>query len=298
MFWEILDMKLKNKSFIKSILALLIFFSFAVYITYPLLFHFGDYITGYGDELFIAWVQNWVIHSLSTNITSIFDGNIYYPYHNSLAYSDTFIVTGILSIIPRFFINQPVVPVNFTLFSSFVLLGWCSYLLSYKLTKDFLASLLSGTLVVFSPAVLDKIVHIQMLAIYWFYFAALFMILFLEARKTRYLMLAVLMFLLQAYNSIMPSYFIAIALTIITINFFLQKKKQAKQLITKKNIGIVILTFIALIPLLIPYYQVSKEFHYVRDIRDAIHFALQPEDFWFPNHANETRTTAYKTFPY
>ena len=36
-----------------------------------------------------------------------------------------------------------------------------------------------------------------------------------------------------------------------------------------------------IIPITIPYYQVSKEFNYKRDIRETVHFALQPEDLLY-----------------
>src|SRR6185295_13901623 len=54
--------------------------------------------------------------------------------------------------------------------------------------------------------------------------------------------------------------------------------KEALSFINKRNTTLLLLAIIVIIPITIPYFSVSKEFSYVRDIRDTIHFALQPED--------------------
>src|SRR3990172_8998058 len=136
--------------------AFLIFLVSAIYITYPLIFHLSEYVTGYGDEFLIAFIQNHVINSISTSPLNLFSGNIFYPYQNSMVYSDIFLTSSLLSAIPVYLFKEPITAVNFTLISSLVLLGFSVFLLSYSLTKNFLASLLSGLLVVFSPAVIDK----------------------------------------------------------------------------------------------------------------------------------------------
>ncbi|MCL4418163.1 MAG: hypothetical protein M1365_16000, partial [Actinobacteria bacterium] len=77
----------------KNILFLLIFFLSACFITYPLIFNLGSLSTGYGDELLIAWNHNWNIYIFSKNLLNIFNifqANIYFPYQNSLAFSDTY----------------------------------------------------------------------------------------------------------------------------------------------------------------------------------------------------------------
>jgi len=137
-------MKLEKDNIILGLTAFFIFFLLVIYITYPLIFNMGSMATGLGDELVIAWIQNWVIHSLSANPFALFEANLYFPYHNTLAYSDLFLTSSILSIIPLKLIGEPIAVVNFTLISSLVLLGFSVYLLSFYLTKNFLASLLSS----------------------------------------------------------------------------------------------------------------------------------------------------------
>lgn len=267
---------------IKYITAFIIFLIASIYITFPLIFHLGDMTVGLGDELVITWIQNWVIHVImSGNITTLFDANIYFPYHNTLAYSDLFITSSIFSIIPLQLIDEPIGTFNFTLISSLALLGFSIFLFSYYFTKDFLVSLFSGIMVIFSPAVLDKSTHLQILAVQWVPLSILFFLLFIKTSKSRFLLISLIFFLLQTYNSFLPGYFIIFSNIIILIYNFIFDKKKTVKIITLKNILFLLIGFSLLIPIIIPYYQVSKEFNYTRDIRDTIHFALQPEDLLY-----------------
>ncbi len=263
------------------LISFFIYSALAIYITYPLIFHMDDMATELVDQLLIAWIHNWVIHSLSTNPLSLFDANIYYPFHNTLAYSDLFITSSLLAFIPLKFIGQPITANNFTLISSLIFLGFSLFLLTFYLTRDYFASLLSGILVILSPAVLSNYIHIQMLAIQWVPLSILFFLIFIKLKKSKYLALSLFFFILQAYNSFLPGYFIAFSFIIIFTYNFLHNKKKTRELITKKNFLIIFITFILIIPITIPYYSVSKEFNYVRDIRESIHNALQPEDLLY-----------------
>ncbi len=270
-----------KKEILLDFTAFFIFFLLGVIITFPLLFHLGDIATGIGDELVIAWTQNWVIHSLLTNPFSLFQANVYFPYQNTLAYSDLHVTSSVLALIPFMLIGQPISVINFTLFSSLILLGFSLYLLSFYLTKNFGASLFTGVLVIFSPAVLDKTIHLQILAIQWVPLAILFFFIFLDKKKSRYFVISLLFFLLQTYNSFMPGYFILFSYAIIFFYRWFYERKQIIKIITKKNVLLLISFFLLLLPIVLPYYNISKEFNYTRDIRDAVHFALQPEDLFY-----------------
>src|SRR5258706_712838 len=269
-----------NKNFLRTTLSFCIFLFLGIYITYPLIFHIGEYSN---SEIVITWIQNWVVHSIFTNPLGLFDTNVYYPFHNTLAYSDTFLSSSILVLPIYFLIREPLVLSNTTFITSLILLGFSIYILSYYITKNFWISILSGILINFSPYVLDKRIHIQILAVEGVPFAIFFFLKFLDSSKYKYLVLSLIFFLLQTYNSFMPGYFILFSYIIIYFFYFHFKNNLAKKMISKKNILTIVISFLLPIPIIIPYLQVSKEFAYVRDIRETIHFALQPEDLYVPN---------------
>src|SRR3989344_8217099 len=256
-----------------------LFFISASYITYPLIFHMGDYVSGFGDELIIAWIQNWVIHALTTNPLHLFQAPIYFPYQNTLAYSDAFITSSILSIIPIFIWKEPIVAQNFTFFSSIVLLGFSTFILTFYITKNYLSSILSGLLVQYSPAVLDKYVHTQILSIFWVPLSILIFSHYLKTGKFRFYCIFLLFFFLQTINSFLPGYFILFSVIILAA----VNSGSIIKFINKKVITSTLITFAFILPLALPYYSVSNQFKYTRDIRDTIHFALQPEDLFYTN---------------
>lgn len=257
-----------KKRILLAILSFFLFFVATIYITFPLIFHLKDFANG---EYVIAWILNWNIHSiLSGNILHIFQANIYYPFHNSLAFSVFLFPSSVISLIPFLFLHEPMVPSNITFFSSLIFLGFFTYILTYYITGNFFASLLSGFLIIFSPATLDKRVHLQILSIEWIPLSVLFFLHFCKTGKFQFFLLCLLFFVIQTYNDFMAGYFLVFCFVILACirATFLQWK----------NLFALLITFLVVLPICIPYYQVSKEFHYARDLRESIHFALQPED--------------------
>jgi len=284
---------MRKNNLLLIIFSAIIFLIFSLYITFPLIEHMGNWSTGTGDELVIAWIQNWVIHTFTTNPFSLFEANLYFPYHNTLAYTELFLPSSLLSIISLKVFAQPIAVVNFTLISSLFMLGFFTFLLSFYITEDFLPSLFSGMLIIFSPAVLDKKVHLQILALEWIPLSILCFLHFIKTNKTLFLILSFLFFVLQTYNSFLPGYFLVFFFLIYLIYIFFYDKRKLKQII-KKILLAFLISIALLLPIVIPYYKVSYEFHAVRDVRDAIHFALQPEDFIYPNEHTKLAPTLLK----
>jgi len=273
----------KYSTFFTLVGTFLLFSLLAISITYPLIFHLADLVTGYGDELVIASIQNWVIHALMTNPLQLFNANILYPYSNTGALSDIFLPSSILAIPILKLVGQPIATFNFTFISSLALLGFSLYLLSYYLRKDYLASLLCGVIVIFSPAVLDKKIHLQILSLGWIPLSIVFFLIFMKSKQTRYFLLSCFFFVCQTANSFLPGYFLLVFYSIYVIFQWFYDKKSLAIFFVKKNVAIILITFGLIVPLAIPYFQMSHQFHAVRDIRETIHFALQPEDLLYGN---------------
>ncbi len=288
---------LLKRPFFKHWFAAVVFILAGIYITFPLILHLTNFVSGKGDELLLTWILNWNIHSFFNSPLSIFNANIFYPYSNTLAFSDTLFTSSFLAIIPLKSLVEPLVAFNFTLIFSLILLGISVYLLTYHLTKNFLASVISGLLVIFSPPILNETPHLQVIAIYFVPLSILFFLKFLEENKTKYFAITMGLLVLQTYNSFLPGYFIVFSLITIYIFYLFEKRKEAIGLITKKNLLAVFLSLIIIAPIGLPYFKISKEFHYVRDIRDTIHFALQPEDLLYPHPLTRLNPVLMKLFP-
>lgn len=259
----------------------LLFFLLGIFITYPLIFHLGDLSTGMGDELLIAWINKWVIHILSSHPTLLFQAPSFYPYQHALAFSETFVTSSILFALPALFIKEPIAFVNVDLIGSLVLLGFSCYLLTQYFVKNRLLAVLAGTMVMFSPVVLDKYVHLQVLLIFFVPLSYLLFFYFLRTKKAKFFIAVLICFILQTYNSFLPGYFILFGLAIQLLFYILEKRRKSKWLLNKKYFILGIIALALVIPFTLPYYSVSQTFNYKRDIREAIHLSIQPEDLLY-----------------
>src|SRR3972149_8901942 len=196
-------MKLKS-----LILPFIYFLIFTIIITYPLVFNLGNLIIGFGDELLISWIMNWNIHSLFNDPLNIFNANIFYPYRGTLSFSETFFTSSLIALLPYIVIGEASVFYNFNLIFSLTTLGFFTYIFTRHLSKNGIASIISGTLVAFSPFTLGRITHLQVVSIQLIPLSLLFFILYAEKGRYKYLLLSSLFFIIQTANSFLPGYFL------------------------------------------------------------------------------------------
>lgn len=278
-----------------AFLVFLLFLLLTCIVTYPLIFHLSTYVFGKGDELLISWILNWNIHALLHNPLHIFGANIFYPYQQTLSFSEPFFTSSLLAFIPVLIWKEPLLAFNINVILSLTLLGFAAYCLSYYLSKKNTFSILSGILVAFSPFTLGRVFQFQVISIQWIPFGIISLFHFLKTKKTRYFALACLFFLLQMANSFLTGYFVVLCYLVILGFFLLSKKLSLLKIINAKIIFIVIITGVITILLGYPYFKTSNTFHYVRDIRDTIHFANRPEYTFYPNNRTRLAPVLLKT---
>src|SRR5580765_564614 len=79
----------------RIIWAIAFFTLVAIANSFPLILHPGTSIGQHGDAYFSVWRLAWVAHQLRADPWHLFDANIYYPHHDTLAYSDVMILPGV-----------------------------------------------------------------------------------------------------------------------------------------------------------------------------------------------------------
>lgn len=244
----------------KNIVIFGTFLLLSLVVTYPLIFHLRTFIIDPVDSLLITWIQNWLIHSPTLNT------NIFYPYQNTLAFSDYHLVGAILTAPFIWVFKEPLLAFNINYLAGFVLTAFSSYLLAFHLTKKTPISFLTGVLISFSTLHLNYMAHLQLFSLWLLIFPLLFLF------QKRYKFFA-LLFILASVNSPLNFY--------ILLFFSLIFKSW------RHTIWAILLT----VPFLLPYYFVSRQFNYSRPITDAINFSLQ-----FPDLANVSVISRLSTF--
>jgi hypothetical protein len=162
-------------------------------------------------------------------------------------------------------------------------LGWGVYLLTRHVAHDRLSAVLSGAIVAYSSYTLSKFMHLQLLSICLVPISLTFFLRYIEHKKIRDYQLFLILCLLQLYNSILPAYFIMVSVIIITPISLYKKRIVWGDLVSGNVLFSTLVFVLLLLPIAVPYFSVSKEFSYVRDIRDSIQFANRPEYTLYPS---------------
>jgi hypothetical protein len=143
-------------------LALALFVALTAVMTYPQVFRMADGVHDPGDPLMVTWVLSWVAHQLPIAPARIFDANIFYPERNTLAYSETLLVPGLLSA-PLYWLGfGPILIYNLVFLSGFALSGVGVALLVRRLTGNAGAAIVAGIVFAFPPYRIDHYAHLQL----------------------------------------------------------------------------------------------------------------------------------------
>lgn len=181
--------------------AILIYAVATVVLSYPLAFHPASLSRlDNGDARLNAWAMSWVAHQVVHDPLSLFEANTFHPLPHSLAYSEHLALLGILALPLLRFTDDLVLTNNLLLLFSMWATAMAMYFLARTLTRNHLASLLSGLFFSFAAFRFNRLPHIQMQL---YAFLPLFLACwhrYLGERRTKDLVLMGTFFVLQALS--------------------------------------------------------------------------------------------------
>src|SRR6185436_13819925 len=134
----------------------------AVLHTWPLVLHPGRYSLNYNaDTQLNEWILAWVAHQLPRAPLHLFEANIFYPAHDTLAFSEPLIVPALMGAPLAWLGASPVLVFNLILILGFALTAWAGARLAESWTGDRLAGLLTGSMIAFNTHTLTRLAHMQ-----------------------------------------------------------------------------------------------------------------------------------------
>jgi hypothetical protein len=143
---------------------------FALGATYPLVARARDHVYGVGTPPLNVWAMGFVLHQLPRHPTRLFDGNAFYPYRGSLAFSEHLFVPALLSAPFALASGNLVLAHNVVALLSLAGAGVGMYLLARELTGDAAASFAAGLLYAFHTWNVNELVRLQILSNQYFPF--------------------------------------------------------------------------------------------------------------------------------
>jgi hypothetical protein len=137
------------------LVTLALFAALTAVMTWPQVLRMSDGVHDPADPLMVTWVLSWVAHQLPLAPAHIFDANIFYPERNTLAYSETLLVPGLVAAPLSWLGVGPILIYNIVFLSGFALSGAGLALLVRRLTGNNGAAIVAGIVFAFAPYRID-----------------------------------------------------------------------------------------------------------------------------------------------
>lgn len=221
----------RQKRWLSTLWPPLAYLALAVVLTWPLTTQLTTSIGGGLDPLLQTWVLAWNGHALLTNPLHVWHAPIFFPYPDTLAYSDHHLLLA-LAALPILALGEPILAYNLLLLVSFALSGWAVMLLALALgaverpmAGDLLAAFGAGAIFAFGTYRMTHLVHLQLLQTAWLPFALLFLHRYLRApdrggARWRDALLSGVFAGMQCITALYYAYFTALALGLFSALWF------------------------------------------------------------------------------
>jgi hypothetical protein len=153
------------------------------------------------DAHMFLWTLGWDVHAFLAQPLNIFDANIYYPYANTLAYSENLIGSAFFAAPIVWLTGNVVLATNLVALMTCMLSGAGAYLLARRLNLSVGGAFICGVVFAFAPPRFIRMGQLHLTAVQWMPFSLAFLHTYLERGTRRDLLLAIACFSLQALTS-------------------------------------------------------------------------------------------------
>ncbi|MGB0387688.1 MAG: hypothetical protein ACPGWR_22965 [Ardenticatenaceae bacterium] len=264
-------------------LPLLFLLLLTVVLTWPTVITLSTHVVDRQDPLLNAWIMAWEAHQLLVAPFDLYDTNIFFPLHNTLAFSEILLSTSLL-VMPLQWLsasNSALLSYNVAFLLSFFTTALGAYLLALYLTGHRGAALVAAVAFAWSPYRMGHLSQVQLLAFGWLPLALIYLDRLLRGTTTttrsndfsrssgperlksllrtivRDGFLFGLFFLLQALASFYAALFSAMACGLYVVGWVLWRRRLPWSALAGGVLATVMVGLI-MVPLSRPYFEVQE----------------------------------------
>ena len=221
-----------------------------------------------GDVMLNEWILAWVQHQLPRDPLHLFQGNIFYPAHDTLAYSEPLIVPALMSAPIRWLGGSPVLVHNLLVIAGFALTALAAFTVIKQWTGDTVAAFVAASAFAFNTHLLVRLAHVQALHADGLPLALLATDRLLLYRRTRDALWLALWMTAVAYTS---GHFLIFATVMIAVALLSRPAEWIREpLAVPPRLALAAaLTTAAVLPLSLPYQRVAREQGLVRSLENV-----------------------------
>jgi len=266
--------------FVKDFFALSLFSLLAIVMTYPLIFHLSNHVpSDLGDPLMKVWAMAWNLHKLGIGLANFWDGNIFFPHHGALAYSDYVFAQSLFASPIVAISHNFILAFNILFIFSFFLSGIGMFYLVLHLTQSRWAAVVSGLIFAFFPYRFAHISHLELLYLGWLPLCFLFLHKFFENPSAKNLVGAGVFFILQSLSCAYYGLYLALFAGVFVLYFAVKKGLvRHKVFWLKLTIGAAAI-FLILLPLFFPFIRAHQNASFGRPLWEVTEYSAQLQHF-------------------
>ena len=225
-----------------------------------------------GDAQLNEWIMAWVAHQLPRDPGHLFEGNIFYPAHDTLAYSEPLIVPALMGAPIAWLGGSPVLVFNLMVLAGFALTALAGYALVFAWTGDRAAGLLAGSMFAFNTHTLTRLAHVQGLHIYGLPLALLATDGIITGGGRRSWLVLALWMAVMAYTSGYLVVFAVVMIAVALLARIVEWWPRARSVLTAMTLAAVAAA-LAILPLYVPYRRVAQNEHMVRPLEAVLEYS-------------------------
>jgi hypothetical protein len=286
----------RARAFRREAVVFSVFAALTAGMTWPWILHLRDYCSDVGDPYLNSWILWWDFHQTFHDPLHLFDGNIFFPYKLSLAFSEHNYGLA-LPLFPLFALGlRPLTATGILTLLGFAFSGYGAFRLARTLTGSTAAAWVSGIAFAFVPYRFGHLPHVNYLFSGWIPILLEAAVLFVRERTPKRAAWLGAAFFLNALAVIhwMVLTLVPLALTLLVLA--LRGGVERDRAGWKRAVLAFGVAGVALLPFLLPYQRASKLYGFKRGADEARGYSAQPHD-WMNADPRNKLWQGFSEFP-
>ena len=261
--------------------------------TWPWVTHLRDATTDPGDPYLNSWILWWDYHQTFHNPLHLFDGNIYFPYRYSLAFSEHNYGIALLCF-PLFAAGLRPLTVNgIATLLGFAFSGYGMFRLARTITGCTGPAILAGLTFAFAPYRFEQIFHLNYLFAGWIPVLLEALLLFTRTRSRKAAVWLGVAFLMNGLTCVHWFVLTLIPLALSAAFLLFHYRAWRDLAYWKRAIPAVCAAGLALLPFFVPYKRAGELYGFVRSAEDALIYSATYSDWLVGSFLNKMWSTLH-----
>jgi hypothetical protein len=251
----------KLRAMAPEFLIFLGFVGITALMTWPWVLHLRDAVGDRGDPYMIAWTLWWDYHQTFHDPLHLFNANIFYPYQYTLAFSENDYGIAVL-FFPLFALGlRPLTVHSIATFLGFAFSAYGAFRLTRTLSDSTGAAWIAGIVFGFIPFRFTVLSHLHYMFAGWMPLLLEALVLFIRHRSKKRAVWLGVTFFMNALSCLSWFIMTTIPLGLTLVLLLIANPEVARdRKLWLRGIVAMVISSLALLPFLIPYYVVSVKY--------------------------------------